>query len=313
MVWAAASAAIIVVVIAAAVAFAYYAYRTAFYHVPDPNEDVYRLPRGEQYEERRDEMTTLIREMAEIPYEPVRIRSRDGVELFGRYYHVADGAPLQIQLHGYKGCGVRDFCGGNKLAREAGMNTLVVDERAHGRSGGRTITFGVREREDCAEWVKYAAARFPDAKIYLCGVSMGAAAVLMASPMEETERVSGIIADSAYSSPASIIEKVCGEMGFPRKLTMVFVRIGARVFGCFSIDESSAVECVKSARAPILLIHGEDDRFVPCDMSREIYDAARSAGVDVKLETFPGAGHGISFMADRERYKRVVDEFLSRC
>ena len=167
-------------------------------------------------------MLSLIRQMDEIPYEAVTISAQDGTKLAVRYYHVRDGAPLQIQLHGYRGTALRDFCGGNKLARESGQNTLVVDQRAHGKSGGTTITFGIRERLDCLCWVEYASQRFgSDIPVFLSGVSMGAATVLMASELELPANVVGIIADCPYSSPEAIIRKVCQQdMHLPPVLVM---------------------------------------------------------------------------------------------
>ena len=178
------------------VLLAWFSYHKAFYSPETRKEDIYVLPRGEQYEKERQRMLSLIREMDGIPYEPVYVTAYDGVRLFARYYHVRDGAPLQIQFHGYRGSAMRDFCGGNKLARESGQNTLVVDQRAHGRSGGTTITFGIRERLDCRSWAEYARQRFgPDTPVFLSGVSMGAATVLMASELELPGNVAGIIAD----------------------------------------------------------------------------------------------------------------------
>ena len=70
------------------------------------------------------------------------------------------------------------------------------------------------------------------------------------------------------------------------------------------------MEAVRHARVPILLMHGEDDRFVPCDMSREIAEACASP---CRLETFPHAGHGLSYMEDEPRYRRITTEFLEAC
>lgn len=167
------------------VLIAWYSYRTAFYSPKKRKKDDYAIPKGEQYKKERQRMLSLIRQMDEIPYEAVTISGNDGTKLSARYYHVRDGAPLQIQFHGYRGTAVRDFCGGNKLARESGQNTLVVDQRAHGKSGGTAITFGIRERWDCLSWAEYANQRFgSDTPVFLSGVSMGAATVLMASGEE---------------------------------------------------------------------------------------------------------------------------------
>jgi pimeloyl-ACP methyl ester carboxylesterase len=111
------------------------------------------------------------------------------------------------------------------------------------------------------------------------------------------------LADCPYSSPADIIKKVCADEGYPSNLVYPFIRFAARVFGGFNLEECSAVEAVKDATIPIQLLHGEDDRFVPCDMSREIHAANPDL---VTLETFPGAGHGLSYIVDAARYRCAV-------
>lgn len=283
-------------------------YKLAFYSRPGHDEP-YRLPRGEQYLAGRERILSLIRRLDAVEYEPVYITVCDGVRLFGRYYHVRDGAPLQIEFHGYRGSALRDFCGGDALARSLGMNTLLVDNRAHGRSGGHAITFGIRERRDVLSWCEYADNRFGGVPVFLAGVSMGAASVLMASDLPLPACVAGIIADCPYSSPEAIIRKVCTvDMRLPAA-SMALVRLAARCGG-FSLREASAVGSVRHTRIPVLLIHGEDDRFVPCSMSREIYAACASPA---RLETFPGAGHGLSYIADTERYSRCAGQFVHDC
>ena len=293
---------------------AYYCYRRIFYAAPKKKNGPIKLPSGEQYEVNRDKMLSLIDEMRAIPFETVYITSFDGLKLAARYYHVKDGAPVHIQFHGYKGWACRDFCGGNKLARERGNNTLVVDQRAHGKSEGSTISMGINERFDCLSWVKYICERFGhEVKIVISGVSMGAATVLMAAELDLPENVIGIIADCPYSSPKEIITKVCCDMRLPANLVYPFVKLSAKLYGHFDLEAADAAEAVCHAKVPVLLIHGEDDRFVPCSMSKKIYDAAKSsnADADIIFETFPEAGHGISFMTDAKRYGEILDRALA--
>ena len=288
-------------------AVAYAAYRYAYYSPHKGQNDPYMSPEGRRYTPEDGPMYGLIREMEQLPYESVWIRSRDGLRLHGRYYHVRDGAPLQIQMHGYRGHPLRDFCGGNKLAREAGLNTLVVEQRAHGESEGHVISFGINERWDCLCWAEYAAQRWPGVPISLAGISMGAASVLMASDLPLPEEVKGILADCGYSSPRAIIKKVCWDLPKYMRVLYPFTSLSAGIFGRFDPDSGSALGAVSNTSLPILLIHGEADGFVPCQMSREIAAACASK---VRLETFPGAGHGASYLADPERYTRVVLDFL---
>jgi len=305
---------VLAIVIAAILAGAYYAFTVAFSMPKNREEDIYKLPRGLQFEKGKAEMRALIKEMAEIPYEAVTIKSYDGITLFGRYYHVADGAPVQIQFHGYKSMGVRDFCGGNKLAREKGHNTIIVDHRSHGNSQGNVITFGIKERHDCLSWAEYAKERFgEDVPVILAGISMGAATVLMATELDLPSNVKGVIADCPYSKPIDIIRLSSQQMELPgiiKALTEPFAILGARIFGKFNLLEANAVDAVKNAKVPILIIHGLDDKVVPHEMSEGIYNAAPQ---NIRRETFPEAGHGISYILDTPKYKRVSDEFIDYC
>lgn len=300
---------LVLIVLAAVLGFSYYAYRTAFYSSPKKRGKPLAMYKNDNYD--ASTASKLYAEMAELPYEEVYITAQDGTALFGRYYHVADGAPLQIQFHGYRSSSLHDFCGGNKLAREYGQNTLMVDQRAHGNSDGSMITFGIRERYDCLDWANYAAERFgKDTPVFLAGISMGASTVLMASNLPLPENVVGIIADCPYSSPAAIIRKVCKEMGFPPAIAFPLVKLGAFLYGGLRWGDESAENSVANTNLPILLIHGEADQFVPCEMSRKIHAACKSRN---EFHTFAGAAHGLSYIQDTPRYEKTVQTFMDGC
>ena len=300
---------IVGVMLAVLLVLTYYAYRVTFYAAPRKgDEDQYLIPTEEQYRKDAEKLRQCISRLDHMEYEPVTIRTFDGRSLFGRYYHVQDGAPLQIQFHGYRGSALRDLCGGTPLALKMGHNVLLVDQRAHGRSDGTTITFGVLERRDCLEWIRYAQRRFgTEVPIVLTGVSMGAATVLMAADLELPPAVRAVVADCPFSAPRDIIARVAETMGLPGKPAAAVCAIGGALFGGFRLGSSSAVESVRNSKLPILLIHGEDDHYVPCEMSRMIYDAC---GAVKRLETFPHAAHAMCYMEDPVRYEAVITDFL---
>ena len=242
-------------------------------------------------------------------YEEVSIESYDGLRLSANYYHAKDGAPLQICFNGYRSRVERDFSGGGKEALDAGCNLLLVHQRAHGKSEGRTISFGARERFDVLSWVKYAKERFgEDRKIILAGVSMGAATVLSASDMDFGGNVCGIVADCPCSSAKGIIKKVIADMGISPNLFYPLVRLGGLVFGGFDPDKADATSHVKNTKIPILLIHGEGDKFVPISMSEEISGASEL----VEFHRFKDATHGKSYIYDTERYRAALLDFYKR-
>jgi fermentation-respiration switch protein FrsA (DUF1100 family) len=286
-----------------------WAYFMAFYN-DEKFSDMRKLPSNEQYKPYHPILKKLMDEMDSLNGESVYISIGKGKKLYATYYHCSDDAPIHIQFHGYKGNYLRDFCGGNKLARDMGHNTLVIQERAHTQSFGRTISFGIKERYDCLSWIKYVNERFGDkTPIILSGVSMGAATVLMASDMDLPQNVVGIIADCPYSSPKEIIKQVAEKRKYPASLVMPFIWLGGIIWGHFNLFESDPIRAVKNSKCPILLIHGEDDRFVPCCMSKKIYENSDKS--KTTLITFPGAAHGMSYIVDTERYTKESEKFFS--
>lgn len=304
---------IIFLLLILAITTAYICYRISFYapkRVTDKDVKV-QLPEGGLYDTLRVDIQKSVDRMLAREYEPVWITTFDGHKLFARYYHVADNAPLQIQFHGYKSSAVLDFSGGSYLAKMLGQNALVVDQRSHGLSEGTSITFGIKERKDVLCWIDYANKRFgTDTKIVLAGLSMGAATVLMTADLALPENVVGIFADCPYSSPKEIIKKVCRtDMHMPANLLYPFVKLGAKLFAGFDLEETSAASAVAKARIPILIIHGDGDDFVPCDMSRQIQ---ASNPEKVSLVTIPDAGHGLAYMMGPKKYEEAAIAFLER-
>jgi len=288
----------------------HYGYKLAFYY-EDPLLTPYEYGVDDQIRKCKKVLDNAIAEFEKAAYEEVSITSCDGLKLTGRYYHVADGAPLEIHCHGYKGNATRDFCGAWKIACEAGHNVLLIDQRCHGRSEGHTITFGILERQDVQGWIRYANERFGKVPVILCGVSMGAATVLMVAGMELPENVKGVIADCPYDAPANIIKKVLGkDMGMPVGIVYPLIRMGGILYGKFDLEKDSPVEAVKRGKTPILLIHGDDDRFVPYEMSKNIYAAAPEK---IDFRTINGAGHALNYVTAPDVYREAVLEFIKKC
>lgn len=300
---------IVLILIFAVLGFAYFAYRVAFFS-PYRNRDAVPATTGTHYDPYREVMKLIYNQLTERKFEEVFITSRDGLRLYGRYYHVKDGAPVCIGFHGYRSSPLTDFSGGADMCFSMEHNLLLVDQRAHGKSRGRSIAFGIRECHDCLDWVDFVTDRFgEDTQILLYGISMGASTVLMASGLSLPDNVRGIVADCPYASAGEIIRTVSDGMRIPSKLAYPFVVLGARIFGGFDLEETDAIRAVKHARVPILIIHGEADSFVPAEMSESVYKANPKM---ITRYTFPGAEHGISYLVDTERYRKLVTEFLNK-
>lgn len=288
----------------------YICFRLTFYAVrKEKNSEEFTLPPGKIYEQYRDIMFKWMKESREIPFKEVEIISFDGLLLKGKYYEGEPGAPVELMMHGYRGEAERDLCGGIQRAFALKRNVLIVDQRACGKSEGNVISFGVNESRDCRAWVEYIIKMLgPDVRIILTGISMGAATVVMAAGRPLPENVIGILADCGYSSAKAIIKNTIKEMKLPADLLYPFVKLGAKIYGHFDVEENPPIEAIKKCTKPVIFIHGEDDRFVPCYMSRELYDACTAPK---RLLTVAGAGHGLSYMVDGEGYLKALDEFAA--
>ena len=304
MIWFLAGLAAVVLLIS------YGCYRFAFY-VPARKpvaDDVIELPEGAVYEPYWEKMEYWIKEARKLPQESMEITSFDGLKLQGKFYEYAPGAPVEIMFHGYRGSAERDMSGGVHRCFKVGRSALVVEQRCSHGSEGNTITFGINEHRDCLKWVDFAIEHLgKDIKIILTGISMGAATVMMAAGEKLPPNVVGILADCGYTSAKEIMFHVMRGMKLPPKLCYPFVKLGAKLFGHFDLDENSPIEAMKRCTLPVIFFHGEADDFVPCSMSREIFEICTSRK---HLVTIPGAGHGLSYAKDPQRYLQELRDFF---
>lgn len=291
---------------------AYLCFHMAFY-VPRGKEKMteeFPIPPGKIYEKYRDIMVRWMKEIRAMPHREFSIVSYDGLKLFGKYYECAPGAPIELMFHGYRGSAERDLCGGVQRCFALGRNVLVVDQRTSGKSEGRVITFGVKESRDCLTWIDFIRSQFgDDTKIILTGISMGASTVMLAAGKDLPENVVCVLADCGYSSAKDIIKKVIRQLHLPANILYPFVRLGALLYGGFDPNAASCLRALRKCRKPVIFIHGEQDDFVPCEMSRENYFACASEKI---LFTVPKAGHGLSYLLDADGYLRTIREFSEK-
>ena len=302
---------IVISIIALILCVSYVCFRMVFYvpRTQSETSDEIILPEGDIYEPYHSVMTEWILEARSFPHEDFYIKSHDGLTLHAKYFEYAPDAVTEIMFHGYKGSAERDLSGGIQRCFALGRNVLLVDQRTSCGSEGKVISFGINEHRDCLAWIDFAVNQFgPDVKLVLTGISMGASTVLMAAGNPLPENVVGVLADCGFSSPKQIIQKCAKDQHYPVKLIYPFIKLGAKIFGHFDLEEYSPLEAMKTCKVPVIFFHGEDDDFVPCYMSQEMYKACTSPK---KLVTVPGAGHGLVYLVDNEKYFQSVVEFFN--
>ena len=270
-------------------------------------EGEYDFPPGEIYKPFYPQMKIWTDDIRSRKRELFAIKSFDGLTLRGYYYEYSPDSPLELIFHGYGGNAERDLSGAVERCAALGRSCILIDQRGAGMSDGKVCSFGINERRDCLSWIDFATQKFgAERPIIIGGISMGAATVMMASGEKLPKNVVCVMADCGYSSQKDIICKVVREMKLPDKLIYPFIKLGAKIYGHFDLEETTPVKAVAKSKTPIVFIHGDNDDFVPHSMSVECFNSCAS---QKKIVTIEGAGHGLAFPVNQEKYIESLREF----
>lgn len=303
---------------AALIITAYYIYRGVFVYPESERDEPDYIPDSALYHGMESDLAGCMKNMKNDSSKELSVMSYDGLRLCGRLYEGDANAPVVIFFHGYHGTYMRDGYGMFRFCREHGYRILLVDERAHGKSDGDTITFGIKEMHDCISWIKLVDNMYTEnAGIIIAGVSMGASAVLMAAGYKEgtaiPKSVIAVIADCAFTSVRDIIKSMCQKLHYPVHISYALAWLGALVFGHMNISSTavaSAEAAVSGIRIPVLFIHGSNDSVVPSSMCDRLYNACTAYKKQLVIS---GADHAVNALTAYNAYADAVGEFIKKC
>jgi len=242
------------------------------------------------------------------------VSEQDGVRLHG-LFRAADTLTTRtvVFLHGYGGSSVRFLDYAYYYNKVLGLNVLLPDFYAHGKSEGRMRRMGWLDRLDMLQWMQVADSLFrgsaPETQMLVTGVSMGGAATMMVSGEVEKAGLSFVkcfVEDCGYTD-------VYDQFSFVSKGKFRWVlnwanRRCKRRYG-WDFKEASSREQVAKCHLPMLFIHGGHDTYVPTSMVHEVYDAKEG---DKELWIPEGVEHAVSFYHAGKEYHKRVKAFLEK-
>ena len=189
-----------------------------------------------------------------------------------------------------------------------GYNALFIDHRAHGKTGGKHVSYGYFERYDLAkaiQWVR----KEHNGKIGLIGESMGAGISMQTLLVE---KVDFVIEDCGYSSfDEEVKHQIRRNRFVPLYPTYYFTRLIVYIIGGYDIKKVSPIEAVGQTDTPVMVVHGDSDNYVPFYMSSIIYDNIKSKSK--MMYVAEDTGHALAYEEHPKEYRKNVYEFLKSC
>lgn len=214
-----------------------------------------------------------------------------------------------IILHGISSCKESQF-GRAKILADNGFNSVALDLRAHGESGGEYCTFGFYEKYDIQTVVDSVVAINGKNPVGIWGASLGGAVALQS--MELDPRIAFGVVESTFDE----FEKVAVEYGADLMLGIRAEWLTCRVLGKsgdiarFAPEQVKPVESAANIDRPILFMHGGGDDKIPIEFNRRNYEAAKSP--EKQWITVPGAGHNNLWVTAGADLQEQVLAFLSK-
>ena len=258
--------------------------------------------------------------------EEVSFSSRDGILLRG-WLIPAQGVArgTVILAHGIEGNRSDMLPRASFLVRDH-YNTLLVDLRGHGESGGNYAGPGYLEAFDILAAVSYLTSGGGRTPIVALGHSYGAVAALYAAA--RSPEIAAVIAGSAFISFADMRSRATTLLANDPEMSF-FARLGLRVADSRAAElavlpifylrtgvwvdsrKANALEAIpRIGRRPILFIAGERDEICPPENARRMYDVALSP--DRSLLIVPAATHDSPYASAPQLYESVVVQFLEK-
>jgi uncharacterized protein len=258
--------------------------------------------------------------------EDVYFPADDGI-LLHAWYIPAESAPrgTLILAHGIDGNASDMLPRAWFLARDH-YNTLVVDLRAHGQSGGDYATPGYLEARDILGALAYLRhVRHQGGPIAVFGHSYGAVAAIYAA--SRTPDIAAVIADGAFISFEKMMRRATIMLAQDPDRSYID-RLGLEVAGTRAAewavipiyflrtevwpnpDRSDLLSAIPLINPrPILFIAGEKDEICPPENARLMYEVADSPHKELFI--VPGAEHDQTYAVAPYDYEETVVKFLN--
>lgn len=182
---------------------------------------------------------------------------------------------------------------------EQGFNVFLPDYRGYGLSDGKpTLEHAMADIQLGLDWLR-ASGRLADKPLIVFGQSLGASLTIPVLAKEENHgRYDCLIAEAAFTGYRDIVGDIMGRSWFLRLFKPVVIPFQPRQY--------DAVEAIGKLRAPVLILHSEEDEVIPFSHGEVLFERAQEAAQFQRLR-----GRHIASLRDadvRDRWVRFAEQ-----
>lgn len=235
------------------------------------------------------------------------IESAEGFKLRALFLPApGDSKRLALCIHGVQSYGEREFAVPARYFYEHGISSLIIDQRAYGKSEGKYVTYGLKESDDAKRWLDFIVEKFgPDMKVFVCGSSMGSSTTLLLGNYDLPSNVEYLVADSGYASAKDQITYTMKTLHFPSKLCYFLYKAACKVHGIYDPDKVNVLDAALKVKVPIVFLQGDSDKVVPSENIHIFADACKD--MPIKVVITEGLGHVQSLVLSKEAQEAAVN------
>lgn len=219
-----------------------------------------------------------------------------------------------VLVPGYTDCAVDMLHFGYIYNKLLGMNLVIPDLHANGKSDGKAMQMGWKDRKDVEQWIQIADKLYKDStgnsRIVVHGVSMGAATTMNVSGEYQGAAVKCYVEDCGYTSVWDEFNyELNEEFGLPDFPLLYSASALCKLKYGWTFGEASPLKEVAKCRKPMLFIHGGSDTYVPTRMVYSLYAAKPATKY---LVVYHSSKHASSYCDHRFDYERRIKTFVER-
>lgn len=264
----------------------------------------------------------LLDDVTKRPMEIMQYQAVDGLTVPAFLTRPADdahGVPLVVLIHG--GPTARDYWAWNdEVQLLAAQGYAVFQPQFRGSSGfGKRFEqagfgqWGLSMQDDITAGVKQLIRQgvADPARICIVGASYGGYAALWGL-VKTPELYRCGVSFAGVADIEFMMHDSSDTAGSKIARELMLTRIGDARVNQEKFDQVSPLKQAVRIQAPVLLMHGEEDRRVPITHGEKMKKALEAQGKPVEWLQFPEEGHGLRYLANEKKYYDALLAFLGK-